>query len=811
MRNFTLAFLLCILSPLGIKAQQVRPLNNNQIFEKLQQLNHLGTVLYLAAHPDDENTRLLSYWVHEQQLRTIYLSLTRGDGGQNLIGEELGTELGLIRNYELIAARKIDGAEQAFTSVIDFGYTKNPEETFRFWDKEKLVEEVKAIIKHYRPDIIVCRFPTTGEGGHGQHTASAIVAQEAFEQLKAEHYPFLPERLLFNAFKFGDRNTIKPTQFKIPTNQYNFLLGESYGEMAGRSRSIHRSQGAGTPQQIGISDEYFDLMAGTPIKYNLIDKDISWNRINATSIGKAIEQVIDNYDFQNPAKSLPALIDIRKEIEKLPASADFWKQNKLKEIDLIIFSCAGIMAELFTHKPEALQEEQIALKLKLIARAQNVELKSISFPQNSYQEEFSGQRLALDTVFEKEWDWQIPKQQAITQPYWLAAVPSTFRYQNPQQLHLPETPNTLMAKMKLSILGETMEFDLPISYKYLSPTLGDVVQPLRIVPAVFVRPQQALIFVPTTGKVKLQFWIQSNVGRMAKTTLSLSNPQGMSVYNDVITLSAVGKDSLYTIWLDAATVLQHGYIWTATVTLIDGRKFNREQRIIRYSHLPELVYYKDASIKLVPKEWQSSEKKIGYIAGAGDQVFEKLKDLGLNIVQLSAEQLSKPNVLAGFDVLITGVRAFNTNEALVQNKDLIFDFIQNGGNFIVQYNTSSQLLTKDLGPYPFKLGRSRVTDEDAKVTITQASDPLLNRPNKISAKDFENWVQERGLYFAQDLAPEYKTMLEMHDPNEPDLHQALFYAPYGKGNYIYTSLSFFRQIPAGNTGAIKLLLNMMEL
>lgn len=811
MRNISVVFLFSLLISFSSWAQQVRPLNNNQIFERLQQLNRLGTVLYLAAHPDDENTRLLSYWVHEQHLRTIYLSLTRGDGGQNLIGEELGVELGLIRNYELIAARKIDGAEQAFTSVIDFGYTKNPEETFRFWDKEKLVAEVKAIIKQYRPDIIVCRFPTTGEGGHGQHTASAIVAQEAYDQLKAENYPFLPERVLFNAFKFGDRNTIKPTQFKIPTNQYNFLLGESYGEMAGRSRSIHRSQGAGTPQQIGISDEYFDLITGTPIKNHLIEKDISWNRIHAASIGKAIAQVIANYDFQNPAKSLPALIDIRKAIEKLPASDSFWKQNKLKEIDPIILSCAGVMAELFTNKPEVIHADSFSAKFRIIARADNVKLKSVQLPWTIVGYSFINKILPIDTTFEEDYMIFTTKDQTITEPYWLALPYSEYRYQNPNHFHFPETPNTFTAQVCLSIAGEDIVFDLPISYKYLSPTHGDVVQPMCVIPDIFVRPQQHLVFVPKEGKINLQFWIKSNIGSNNKTVFTIKNNQNELVYSSSLSLPERGKDSLYTFQINAHNLNQNTAEWTAAVTLINGKKFDREQRKIKYEHLPELVYYKTAKVKVVKADWQPSKRKIGYISGAGDQVFEKLKDMGLNIALLNPEQLSQPDVLSGFDVLITGVRAFNTNEALAKNKDLIFDFIKNGGNFIVQYNTSSHLLIQDLGPYSFKLGRARVTDENAKVTITNASDPLLNLPNKITSEDFENWVQERGLYFAQDLAPEYKTMLEMNDPNEAALNQALFYAPYGKGNYIYTSLSFFRQIPAGNKGAIKLLLNMIEL
>lgn len=809
--------LICILSAISIvfsaQAQQYRALNAQEIYEKLQQLSQLGTVMYLAAHPDDENTRLLSYLVHERHYRTVYLSLTRGDGGQNLIGNELGMELGLIRNYELIAARKIDGAEQAFTSVIDFGFSKDPDETFKFWDKQKLVDEVKSAIKTYRPDVIICRFPTTGEGGHGQHTASAIVAREAFLQLEKEKYPYLAERVLFNAFRFGSRNTTTESQFKIPTNQYNYLLGESYGEMAGRSRSIHRSQGAGTPQSIGINYEYFDIIAGTKLQDRLIDKDLSWNRIQKPEIGKAIEKVIREYSFTNPAAVLPQLLEIRKEIVKIDAKDEFWKEQKLKEIDRIILSAAGFMGEMTTNVAEVTPGSKIPLSVNLITRVPGVRIAQIEFPGNTEPGISGNTLLRDDTAFTQDVTLQLSGGRTFTQPYWLKGRNTTAWYDNPDGYHWPETPNDFVALVSLDFSGQRIVAPVPISYKYLSPTKGDVVQGLRIIPEFFIRTEQSLMFAEKEGKLQVPIRVQSNVDQAGQGRLTISRMDSKGnhiIYDTMITLPSLGKDSLYTIEMDALEITRPEEIWLATIQW-ENKEFSKEQRIIHYDHLPELVYYKDASVKVVRKDWTGSRKKIGYIQGAGDQVFETLKNLGLNVTVIPDALLSNADYLKQYDVLIAGVRAYNTNASLVSNKDHILAFIREGGNFIVQYNTNMNLLTADIGPYPFTLSRDRVTDETAEITIRNTHDPLLQIPNKISQNDFAGWVQERGLYFAETIDPRYTTILEMNDPGEPALENATFYSRYGEGSFIYTSLSFFRQLPAGNPGAIKLWMNMIEL
>lgn len=810
MRTVFAFFLLLFLHFNTAQAQQLRPWTSVQIYEKLNQLNKLGTVMYLAAHPDDENTRLLSYLVHHEHLNTVYLSLTRGDGGQNLIGTELGIELGLIRNYELIAARDIDGAEQAFSSVIDFGYSKTPEETFAHWDKQRLIDEVKSAIKKYRPDVIICRFPTTGEGGHGQHTASAIVAKEAYEQLEKEGYLHLPERVLFNAFRFGNRNTTNESQFKIETNQYNALLGESYGEMAGRSRSIHRSQGAGTPQSIGIQQEYFAMIAGKQYQDRLIDADLSWARIGRADIGQMISKIIENYDFTAPEKSLGQLAAVRRQILSISDDYSFFKNKKLKEVEELMLSAAGIMGEIFSNKPEMIAGEATNLNIQIIARAKDIQLNSLTLP-GVYKNliESQGVHLQQDRTYIQKQNWSVPDDQIYTQPYWLAETPDAAWYKNADQIHEPESSNHLVAQVAFSIAGEEVNTQIPISYKYLHPLKGDVVQGLRIIPEVFVTPIQSLYYRDADTDLELSFKIKNNKSKTEQATIQITSDGRKHEHKTRLPLP--GKDSVYTIVLPAEFLGNSRTEIQINVQDQDGHIFSKEQRLISYDHLPELVYYKDAMATIVTKQWVQPKGRIGYIAGAGDLVFDHLKAMGMQIELLPDAWLSDLNMLQQFDVLVCGIRAYNTNNTLAASKDQIMAYIHQGGNFIIQYNTTANLITKDIGPYDFEIGRNRVTDEHAAITLLRPEDKTLNTPNKINQSDFEDWHQERGLYFAQNIDPAYITIMSMADKGEPQLKEGVFYTPYGEGHFVYTSLAFFRQIPKGHEGAIKLFLNLMSL
>ncbi|WP_118974903.1 PIG-L family deacetylase [Taibaiella koreensis] len=799
---------------LSLQAQQYRPAPSAEIYQKLQQLNVLGTVMYVAAHPDDENTRLISYLVHHDHVRTVYLSLTRGDGGQNILGNEQGSTLGLIRTHELIEARKIDGAEQLFSHVIDFGYTKSPDETFKFWNRAKLAEDVKAAFQQYHPDVIICRFPTTGEGGHGQHTVSAIVAGDAFkdlEQMKQSGKPvWVPTRLFFNAFRFGSMNTTSEDQFKVAVNQFDPLLGEGYGEMAGRSRSIHKSQGAGTPQSVGVNDEYFKLLAGKPVTSSLYDGiDLSWGRVGRREIGQHIAKVIDAFDYKDPSKSLPALAAIQKEINTV--SDSFWKTRKLQELNDIATSCAGLMVEALTDNPESVAGKTIPVTVNVIARSSvPVSLESISFPATIVQGSAGPAVLSSDVLQSFKYDIRLNAEEPLTEPYWLRYAASTGAYQYDSiYAGAPETPNHLAAGVTIKVAGASFSAAAPVSYKKLDPVKGDVVQQLRIVPAVTVAPLHAL-FIYEEGK-------SSKVGIRVRTFDAVDNARLLVKFKDKeLTALSLGQlrkdiDTLFSIDVPVAGLStakeQDGLLCSVEA---GGKVYSRDMHLIQYPHLPDLQYFTDASMKIVRKDWKAAVKKIGYIEGAGDHVAEVLGQTGLDIDQVPESAMSNTAYLSQFDAIVLGVRAYNTRKQISSWMPVLLQYVANGGTLLVQYNTNQNLQTTQYGPYPFSISRDRVTEEDAKVTFTDPSARLLHFPNEIREQDFDHWVQERGIYYPAGLDGRYKTLLSMHDTGEKPLESAIIYAPYGKGQFIYTSLVFFRQLPAGNNGAIRLMMNLLS-
>ncbi len=812
-RIFT--FFVSVLLATSAFSQQYRPSSSAEIYQKLQQLNVLGTVMYVAAHPDDENTRLISYLVHHDHVRTIYLSLTRGDGGQNILGNEQGSTLGLIRTHELMEARNIDGAEQLFTHVIDFGYTKSPEETFRFWNREKLIDDVKAAFQQYRPDVIICRFPTTGEGGHGQHTVSAIVAGDAFKALEQSKQSgrqdvWLPTRLLFNAFRFGSTNTTSEDQFKVPVNQFDPLLGEGYGEMAGRSRSIHKSQGAGTPQSIGVSNEYFRFLAGKPPAVSLYDDvDMTWGRVGRKEIGEHIQALIDNFDFKNPSKSLPALVAVKKEINTV--KDNFWKTRKLAELNAIVTSCAGLMIEALTDNPETIAGTTIPVTVNVISRsAVPVHLESVSFPALVEKGNAKPVALVSDSVQKFAFDIKLNDEEPLTEPYWLRYAASTGAYQYDSAYGgVPETPNKLLAGISVKIGDELFYAAAPVSYKKLDPVKGDVVQRLRIVPAVAVAPLHSLL-IYEPGKTK-QVWLR------LKTFKEIANASVQAKYGDkVIATIPVGRLKKDADTLCAFSIPVTGFekagedSYVLFSVLADGKEYNRDMHLIQYPHLPDLQYFTGSWMKVLRKDWKVAVKKIGYIEGAGDYVDEILNLAGLDVDRVPESAMSSPAYLGNYDAIVIGIRAYNTQKQIGSWMPALMKYVENGGTLIVQYNTNQNLLTSQFGPYPFTISRDRVTEEDAKVTFTDPAARLLHFPNEISDKDFDHWVQERGIYYPSGYEANYKTLFSMHDTGEKPLESAVIYTPYGKGTFIYTSLVFFRELPAGNTGAIRLMMNLLS-
>ncbi|AZB29475.1 PIG-L family deacetylase [Chryseobacterium balustinum] len=821
----------CILSFYTVfSAQQVRPSKSSEIYRDLKTLKNLPKVLYLAAHPDDENTGLLSWLINDQNVETGYLSLTRGDGGQNLLGTEQGAALGLIRTHELLEARKLDGAQQFFTRAIDFGFSKNTTDTFKQWDEDSIIADVVWVIRKFRPDVIICRFPPTAAAGHGQHAASAVVAEKAFklagdktafpDQLKYVNV-WQPKRTLWNTFRFGAVNTTAENQLKVTVGQYDAQLGMGYGELAGLSRSLHKSQGAGTQSVAGIKTEYFSHVNGEPAKSTLFDGIVkTWTSQGNADIDQSLDTIISAFNFNNPDLSLPALIALRKKVMTLKDSD--LKKDKIKSLDHIILSCAGFMGEVVTNQAEAVAGENHNFRLNLISRADNpVVLENVQWLSQS---ESFNRKLSKDSLITIQHEIQIPADAALTEPYWLAKPAkdvATFSVPNDTLIGLPEAESPLNVLLGLKIGSEKFQVQLPLSFKKLDPVRGDVVEALRIVPALELKFTQPLYLVKENEDLHLSLNFKVNSNK------KFNNGKVNLMYNgerlgggDLKSIN--GKDFTVEYVIPKAKIasIKSNQLQLDANFISDDVTYNKKQVLIQYPHLPSLQYFTPATVTVMKGDIQAKVKKVGYIQGAGDFIPEFLRIASIQVDVLKDEDFygnldnsvgnGSQNKLSQYDAIVLGVRVNNTEKKLGRWMPFLWSYVKAGGNLVMQYNTNQDTTVDQLGMYNFSIANKRVTEENAEVKFLNPNHNLLNFPNKITADDFKGWVQERGAYFPTQWDAAYEPLFEMHDTGEEPLQGSTLYAKYGKGNFIYTPLAFFRQLPAGNVGAARLFLNFLS-
>lgn len=820
-------FIVSLLFGSIVNGQTAKELNSSQILQALKKLNTVGSVLYLAAHPDDENTRLISYLVNEKHLRTGYLALTRGDGGQNLIGKEQGAALGLIRTQELLAARRTDGAMQFFTRANDFGYSKSPEETFNIWNKDSILADIVWTIRRFKPDVIILRFPTTGEGGHGHHTASAILALEAFdmagdssqfpEQLKYTDV-WQAKRIFWNTFKFGSFNTTSSNQLQIDVGGYNALLGKSYGEIAASSRSMHKSQGFGVAKQRGEKIEFFKLLKGDrqPEKSLFEGISTSWSRFSNTSkIETLIASCIANFDAQHPEKSIPVLVRIYKEIQainEVNATIKYWKFIKLKMCENLIVQCAGLWMEAYPKDYCAVPGSEVEIKSQIIVRNNiDVTLNSIEY--------FNQVKIKTNKILsfnQMETFTQIQKLNNTTpysNPYWLVE-PHTVGMYKVENQHLIGKPENAPAKsviFNLTVAGLPLHIKRGISYKFTDPVLGEAYRPFEILPPATVNISSGVWVFSSTSSKKINFTVKANKDNI-NGRLEVAIPKGWTIKipQADFHIAKKGDEIHIEALLNPSENGKDGILKAQLI--IDGKHYNKSITRIEYNHIPYQFFLSDATAKIVHLNLKKSENKIGYIPGAGDKVAQCLQQIGYDVSVLNNSAIAKLD-LSQFDCIVTGVRAFNTNDRLKIYHDKLMEYVKRGGNLIVQYNTNNRHapLTMQLGPYPFTISRERVTDEEAEVKFIDSEAQVLNFPNKITQKDFEGWVQERGTYFASSIDKRYKTIFAMHDIGEKDMEGSLIIGKYGEGHFVYTGLVFFRELPAGVPGAYRLFVNILEL
>lgn len=809
-------------------AQAPKKPTASEIYHDLQKLNFVGSALYIAAHPDDENTRLISYLVNDVHANTVYLSITRGDGGQNLVGPELRELLGVIRTQELLEARKIDGGYQFFTRANDFGYSKNPEETFEFWTKNEVLGDVVMTIRKFRPDIIVNRFDHRSPGStHGHHTASAMLSLEAFDMADhaskfqksaAEYGVWKPQRLFFNTswWFYGSQEKFekadKSQMVSVETGNYFPALGLSNGEIASLSRSMHKSQGFGSTGSRGSETEYLELLKGNkPSDNNLFEGiNTTWSRLEGgKEIGAILNPLEANFNFKNPSEMLPQLLKAYPLVSNLKDT--HWRKIKLKQLKQLILDCGGIFIEAVSEANSINPNENFKVTVEAVNRGNaDVVLQSV---KNSEGKMLWNESAVLPFNEDKKLEITVnsgthnPK---YSSPYWLNEKGSVGMYAAPEALiGLPETPTLEQLTFELQFGNATIPFTKDIIYKFNDPVKGEVYRPLEFLPEVTASiPEKVLIFANDEAETV------SVIVRAGKDsisgTISLQHPEGWQVApsQQTFQLDRNGETKTFNFTVTPPSGQSEGFL--KPIVNAEGRIFDRELVTIDYEHIPYQSVLLPSEAKVAKIDIQKKGQNIGYINGAGDAIPESLKQIGYSVTTIDPSNISAEN-LQNFDAIVVGIRAYNTVPELTFAQPALNKYVENGGTLILQYNTSRGLVTENLAPYELKLSRDRVTDEFSEVKILAPENPVLNTPNKITQTDFEGWVQERGLYFPDEWAKEFTPILGMRDKGEKMTKGSLLVAKYGKGYYIYTGLSFFRELPAGVPGAYRLFANMLSI
>ena len=802
----------------GSLVAQNRPSGAGELALALKKLNVLGSALYVAAHPDDENSAILATLGKGRLVRTAYLSMTRGEGGQNLIGSEQGDLLGVVRTQELVEARRIDGGEQFFTNAIDFGYSKTSEETMRIWGREKIVGDIVWIIRSFRPDVIMTRFLDT-LGGHGNHTSSAILAREAFaaagdparypEQLRLVK-PWQPKRIVFNVFRFGGTG-MDPgkNSVNVDVGAYSPLLGESFSEISGRSRSMHKSQGFGAGQNRGSNLNYFNPTAGDAAVSDLFDGiDLSWSRVKGgEKIGAMLSTAAAQFNPDRPWESIPRLIEALRQMKS--AEPDPWVEIKKKEVVDVILGCAGVWTDALASDYEASPGSRISVTVSLLARSEaSLELRRVGIPAAGVDTAVQRQ-LVNNTPIQMTLSAVLPPEMPLSQPYWLENQPEQGSYVVAKSALTgrAENPPALTALLSFQVAGEVISVEVPVRHRRVDPVEGELYRPFIVVPGITVTPATTSFVFSEKTSQEVRIILTSHEEKRSGT-VRLAVPRGWRVTPVSIPFDLAAKRDEFAATFSVQPLDGAPSGEFTVVAESGGERFSRGMSVVSYSHIPPQVVFPEAKGKLVRVNLKKTGRRLGYIMGSGDQVPEALRQIGYDVTFLSDTELEFAD-LSGYDAIVAGVRAYNTRPKLRAHQERLMEYVRNGGRYVVQYVTSQRGESSNMGPYPFNVSRERVTVEEAPITFANPHS-LLNVPNKISEEDFKGWIQERGLYFADSWDKQYDAVLESHDPGEPPRQGGLLYATYGKGVYVYTGYAFFRQLPAGVPGAYRLFVNLIS-
>jgi len=816
-------FLLLLFLPFVSAAQPVNQPDAAEIQLKLRKLNFLGAVLYMAAHPDDENTNIIAWLANERLATTAYLSLTRGDGGQNLIGPEIREWLGVIRTQELLAARRIDGGEQFFTRAIDFGYSKSAKEAFSVWGKESVMRDALRVIRQFKPDVIITRFPPDERAGHGHHTASAMVAGEAFELAArkdvfpdqvAEFGTWQVKRLYTNTGRWWNTtiNESTPGIIALDVGGYNHFLGKSYSEISALSSSQHKSQGWGRPGLRGYRPEFLEHEKGTRADRDIFEGiDTTWSRVpGGAHIGALIDKAIQDFRPAEPWAIVGQLLGVRKAIRAL--GDNVWKTRKLREVEQLIVDCLGLYAEATADHYQYPPGEKVTTSIELVNRSPlPVTITAVDAPVLAWDSTFSS-TLKHNTPLVVRFSAPLRPTTDYSSPYWLREphAQGLYTVADESRIGLPENPPAVRVSVNATIEGQTISVDRPVIYKWVDPVKGELWRPLEVVPPVVVNISEDVLVFGNDAPRTVEVLVKSTSSQPQSGQLIVHAPAGWKVVPSTIPFSLGARGAEATV---AVQVLPSAEEQTGELrfeALVNGKNFNQSLRLIAYDHFPIQTLLFPATIKAVRIELKKAGNTIGYVAGAGDEIPAALRNMGYEVRMLSDHEITPAN-LRRLDAVVLGVRALNTSPRARYFMPALFEYVQQGGTLVVQYNTNQCLTVDQVAPFKLRIGRDRVTDETAEVQLLIPDHPVLKAPNRIAPADFDNWVQERGLYFPSEWDDAFEPILSMCDPDEEPRNSSLLVARYGKGYYVYTGLSFFRQLPEGVPGAYKLFANLVSL
>jgi LmbE family N-acetylglucosaminyl deacetylase len=790
----------------------------------IDRLSNTARVLYVAAHPDDENTRLLAYLANARHASAQYLSMTRGGGGQNLIGREQDALLDVLRSHELLAARSLDGATQRFSRARDFGYSKSAAETLSIWGHDEVLSDVVYALRSFRPDVVITRFNELPPN-HGHHTASAILAREAFsaaadpkrfpEQLKLGVTPWQAKRLVHN-YPTWQEHAPPPEALPLDVGAYDARLGLSYGELAARSRSQHKSQGFGAAPERGRLLENFVHLAGQPARADILD-DLSatWAARYPGAAGAAVDAALAqarsalHRDF--PERASPPLAAARRALAALPDDDPRVKQAR-HETERLALLASGVFVRASAKLPGCVPDGTLPVHLEIVLRRPApIKLRRIRFPDG--QTQTLPTPLAQHDKRELDLGVRCPADAQPSSPYWLREPYLAGRQVIADQRVLDDAvgPAPLVAAAEFEIDGEPLTLDVPLTYVYTDRVQGERDRPVAVLPPLTITPEREAIMFPGGAARNVQLRVQASADAQSGK-VSIELPSGYRAQPEVreVQLAHAGDETVVEFKVtpppDALTRAPEK---ARLFVEVAGRRWGLRQDAIDYPHVPAQLVLQQASLTLSPVTLTKPEGRIGYVDGSGDTIASDLVHVGATVETLNDRELMQGD-LSRFSAIVLGVRSFNTRDVLRAAHPRLMRYVQNGGTLVVQYVTRSNIspLEQPIGPYPLDVGRGRVTDEHAQITLA-AGESLLQRPHRIGPKDFEGWVQERGLYFGEKWDPQYKSLLEMADPNEPVERGALLVARHGRGRYVYTGLSFFRQLPAGVPGAYRLFLNLL--